>query len=218
MNPRLLDAVRDACAALPLFPLPGVVFLPYTLLPLHVFEPRYRQLVKDALESGGVLAVPQLRQGWQSDYEGRPALHPIAGAGRIVRCQTLPDGRYNLLLLGVARVRIDQEPATDQPYRIATASVLEEDASPGGASALDAALRCFVRELMSANPALNEDLGRVLENADETEQLVYMLAHLALRDSDDRQRLLDADGLAARADLVMNGLAGLLAPGQPLEA
>lgn len=221
MNPKLIDAARRASAALPLFPLPDVVFFPYTLLPLHVFEPRYRALVRDALAADGVFAVPRLKPGWKGDYEGRPPVYPIAGVGKIVRSQSLPDGRFNLLLIGLARVRVEHEPATDQPYRVATATVLDEPGPPGGAAALsrlDAQLRGFTGDLIRAHPPLAEEVGRVLESADEPVQLVYMLAHLALRDPEARQQFLDAADLEARAELVMSGLVALLAPGQPLEA
>ncbi|MEC8423275.1 MAG: LON peptidase substrate-binding domain-containing protein, partial [Myxococcota bacterium] len=117
---RLLEA---ACAALPLFPLPGMVFLPYTLLPLHVFEPRYRSLVADAVAGSGVLAVPQMLSSEQ-ERAGLPPVSAVVGVGRIVRHQTMPDGRSNIVLAGIGRARIRREIAADSPYRIALATPL----------------------------------------------------------------------------------------------
>jgi Lon protease-like protein len=78
---------------LPIFPLPNVVFFPHTLLPLHIFEPRYRKMLADCLAGERRLAVVLLRPGWEADYYGRPAVHSVAGAGEIIQSEMLPNGR-----------------------------------------------------------------------------------------------------------------------------
>lgn len=221
MDEQLRTELVRAARALKLFPLPGVVFLPSTLLPLHVFEPRYRELVRDALASDGLFAVPMLREGWQSDYEGRPAIHPVAGLGRVVRSQLLPDGRYNLLLLGVGRVRVLEELPSDEPYRIARALLLEDRLPPGAEDQLRVTvdqLRLVAGQIMAAHPSLAQDLGRVLKSAEGPAQLVDMLGHLVLRDVDERQEYLETDELLARADRVLGGLVGLLGLEAGIEA
>ncbi|MGH7405380.1 MAG: LON peptidase substrate-binding domain-containing protein, partial [Candidatus Methylomirabilales bacterium] len=80
---------------IPIFPLPNVVFFPHTLLPLHIFEPRYRQMLADCLTGERWLAVVLLRPGWEAEYYGRPAVYAVAGAGEIVASERLPDGRSN---------------------------------------------------------------------------------------------------------------------------
>ena len=100
------EYLRECCAAVPLFPLPGVVFLPHSLLPLHVFEPRYRALVEDVVSGNGVVAVPRLSPGWEHNYEGTPMLNAICGVGQIVRYQSLPDGRSNMIVQGLGRLRV----------------------------------------------------------------------------------------------------------------
>ena len=213
--------LERACAALPLFPLPGVVFLPGTLLPLHVFEPRYRKLVRDCLDGDSIFAVPLLREGWQSDYEGRPPVYEVSGVGRVVRSQTLPDGRYNLLVLGIGRVRIEEELATDEPYRLARAVPLSDRVLDGAQERLRGMidqLRLVSGQIMVAHPTLATDLRRVLEGADSPAQLVDMLGHLVLREADERQRFLEVDDLLARADRVLLGLVGLLGTERGIEA
>src|SRR5436190_11699685 len=92
-----------------LFPLPKMVFFPNVMQPLHIFEPRYRQMTADALGGDRLIAMASPRPGWESDYGGCPALHAVACLGVIIAEQKLDDGRYNLLLRGVSRVRIDDE-------------------------------------------------------------------------------------------------------------
>ncbi len=221
MDVQLRAELQRACEALPLFPLPGVVFLPATLLPLHVFEPRYRKLVKDCLEADSIFAVPQLREGWQSDYDGRPAIHDVVGVGRVVRSQALSDGRYNLLVLGVARARVLDELPSDEPYRLARARLLSDAFGAGQEERLRVAadqLRLVAGQIMTLHPSLSQDLGRVLNGAEDNVQLTYMLGHLALRESDERQSFLETEDPVARAERVMEGLISLLGLEQGIEA
>lgn len=221
MDARHQHELERACASLPLFPLPGVVFLPGTLLPLHVFEPRYRKLVRDCLEGDHIFAVPLLREGWQSDYDGRPPVYAVSGVGRVVRSQALPDGRYNLLVLGIGRVRIEEELATDEPYRLVRAVPLGDTVPAGAQDRLRAMidqLRLVSGQIMVAHPTLAGDLGRVLEGAEGPAPLVDMLGHLVLRESEDRQSFIELDDLLARADRVLLGLVGLLGVEQGIEA
>lgn len=109
----------------PVFPLPTTVFFPGVALPLHVFEPRYRALVKDAAAGEGLIAIATLLPGWEKDYEGAPAFHPLATIGRLGPVAELPDGRSNILLYGLERARLEEEYA-DRSYRLANARVEPE--------------------------------------------------------------------------------------------
>src|SRR5260370_2709454 len=82
------------------------VLFPNVFLPLHIFEPRYREMVADALASDRLIGVVLLRPGWERDYEGRPPVYPIGCSGVITHVERLPDGRYNIVLRGIERVRI----------------------------------------------------------------------------------------------------------------
>ena len=94
---------------LPLFPLPNVVLFPNVFLPLHIFEPRYREMVADALAGDRLIGMVLLRPGWEHDYEGRPPVYPIGCSGVITHVERLPDGRYNIVLRGLERFRIVEE-------------------------------------------------------------------------------------------------------------
>jgi Lon protease-like protein len=100
-----------------LFPLPGVVLLPGTRLPLHIFEPRYKTMVADALAGNRTIGMAMLKPGWEGS-ESNPAIHAVGGAGEIVESDRLEDGRYNILLEGRFRYRILEE-AVLGPYRAA---------------------------------------------------------------------------------------------------
>ncbi len=104
----------------PIFPLPNVVHFPHLLLPLHVFEPRYRRMVHDCLSGDRLLAMALLKPGWEASTAfSKPAVFDMACLGRITAEQRLPDGRYYLVLQGLSRARIVGEEDPDQPYRIA---------------------------------------------------------------------------------------------------
>lgn len=123
-----IEPLRDEeLAALPVFPLPRVVFFPGSVLPLHVFEPRYRAMMEDCVSRGPrAIVVALLEPGWESDYEGRPPVHEIAGAGRIVDFARRDDGRFDLLLHGLTRVRLEELPAEGLAYRRARCTPLPD--------------------------------------------------------------------------------------------
>ena len=110
---------------LPIFPLPNVVLFPQVFLPLHIFEPRYRSMVADAIQGDRLIGMVLLRPGWESDYDGRPPVYPVGCAGVITHHDRLPDGRFNIVLRGLEKFRITGE-ETDRPYRVAHVDSLEE--------------------------------------------------------------------------------------------
>src|SRR5437870_4822620 len=97
-----------------LFPLPNLVFFPHVMQPLHIFEPRYRQMTRDALAGDRLLTLALLQPGWEGDYEGRPALYPVVCVGKIIAHQGLEGGRYNLLVRGLSRARVARELAVQE--------------------------------------------------------------------------------------------------------
>ena len=94
---------------IPVFPLPDVVFFPGTVLPLHVFETRYRAMVRDALAADRTIAVALLQPGWEQRNAGNPEYFPVATAGRMEELETTSDGRYYFKLAGLVRVRLGEE-------------------------------------------------------------------------------------------------------------
>lgn len=123
--------VMDVPTTFPIFPLEAVVLLPGAIVPLHIFEPRYRQMVADALEGDRVIGMAMPLQGHPTDLEHAPPVHPVVGLGQIVRHESLEDGRWNILLRGVARMRIEEELASDLPYRVVRAAILQDAAVEG---------------------------------------------------------------------------------------
>ncbi len=109
-----------------LFPLPNLVFFPQVMQPLHIFEPRYRQMTADALAGDRRIALVLPKPGWEKEYEGKPAIHAVACIGHIVAEQRLDDGRFNILLRGEARIRICEELPGQDLYRSARAEILDE--------------------------------------------------------------------------------------------
>jgi Lon protease-like protein len=120
-------ALENFPGAARLFPLPNLVLFPHVVQPLHIFEPRYRQMTADTLTGDRLIALVLLKPGWEEDYDGRPAVHPVACLGRVVADQLLPDGRYNLLVRGLSRARLLGEAADDKPYRTARAELLSDE-------------------------------------------------------------------------------------------
>ena len=109
-------------ASLAVFPLPRVVLFPRARLPLHIFEPRYREMMADIVAGDRqLLAVAQLRPGWQSDYAGQPEIYEVAGVGRIASCKHNDDGTFDIELLGLARVQLHELPMAGRGYRRARA-------------------------------------------------------------------------------------------------
>src|SRR5215208_6456014 len=94
---------------IPIFPLPNAVLFPNVYLPLHIFEPRYRAMVGDALTGDRIIGMVLLQPGFEPDYEGRPAVYPVGCAGVITHSEPLPDGRYNIVLRGIEKFRITGE-------------------------------------------------------------------------------------------------------------
>jgi Lon protease-like protein len=114
---------------LPVFPLPKLVLFPGTSLPLHIFEPRYRDMLADTLARASeqrLIAVAQLKPGWESAYEARPAIYAVAGVGRITQHVHNPDGTYDVVLEALARVQLAELDPAGLRYRRASARVLHE--------------------------------------------------------------------------------------------
>lgn len=120
-----MSAIPEGEFLLPLFPLPNIVFFPHTRLPLHVFEPRYRQMVADAMDGDHRFGIVLLKPGWETDYFGTPSTYEFGTLGTIEQAVSLDDGRYNILVRGDVRFRILDE-VSRVPYRTARVVVQPE--------------------------------------------------------------------------------------------
>jgi len=118
----------DRFTAVPLFPLPNVVLFPRAVLPLHIFEERYKAMTRDALAGDELIAMALLQPGWELDYYGAPMIEPVVCMGKILTHERLPDGKYNLLLEGAARAYVEREIGGDLPYRVTDLRKMKESA------------------------------------------------------------------------------------------
>ena len=184
---------------IPVFPLPATVLFPKTYLPLHIFEPRYREMIEDALsESDGgsrMIGMALLKENWEKDYYGNPPIHPIGCVGRIMQVQRLNDGRYNLVLYGLAAFRV-KEQLFDRIYRRAWIEPIRPSGDPG--TALPGLLRA---ELVAALQIYAQARGwesqirTVLAMRLDDEGLVHLLSSELDLTPIEKQFLLESDGL-----------------------
>jgi Lon protease-like protein len=195
----------------PIFPLPDVTFFPHTLLPLHVFEARYRSMVADCLRRDRRLAVAGLRPGYEAQYQGRPPVHAVAGAGEIVRCERLATGRFNILVRGDCRVRIEREMLGDTLYRIAEATVLADvGAESTTVVALMAEVKTRYRRLLRAVNRAGRGAEEALAAAASAGAFSDQVASTAIPSPALRQALLAEVDVERRLNLLVTTLDDLL--------
>jgi hypothetical protein len=182
----------------PIFPLGGALLFPRAQLPLHIFEPRYRAMVRDALGTDRLIAMIQPK-----DEAEPPKLFDVGCIGRIIASEELEDGRFNIVLAGLSRFRIIQELRVATPYRQVEADQtgFDDDAEP---DPLGIAQRAELeREARRYADALGyavdwEAVGRL-----DDEMLVNGIAQIAPLDVGSKQALLEAHDIAGRADLLV---------------
>ena len=180
---------------IPIFPLPHVVLFPNVFLPLHIFEPRYRAMVAEALAGDRIIGIVLLQPGYEADYEGRPPVFSIGCAGVITHAEPLDEGRFNIVLRGIERFRIAGEDE-GQSYRIAHVNGLPEDVAEDHR----AELRRHRHRLEALLAAAIEHAGSEprFPPAVPDEDLVNALAQYLELDPLERQALLEREGVLAR--------------------
>ena len=191
-----------------------MVVLPGTPTPFHVFEPRYRQLVEAALASDRVLAVPTLASE-EGATEDRAPIHPIAGAGIIDAYDRHADGRYDIVVRGVARVRLVDELENGKAYREFRAELLEDVYPPDGERALlrhRTALEACVLQLAEVLPAESgaPRLAEMAARIGSPSQLADLVAAAVVSEPDNRLRIIEERDVARRLDLVTAEVAGVV--------
>ena len=182
---------------LPLFPLPNVVLFPNVFLPLHIFEPRYREMVADALASDRMIGVVLLRRGWDRDYEGRPPIYSVGCSGVLTHNERLPDGRYNLVLRGIERFRILEEDHA-LGYRRAVIEPLREQPLDAADRAAILRQRAKLESMLVPSQSNAADPRMPASMADE--DLVNALAQYLDLEPLEKQALLEKASLRTRAE------------------
>lgn len=192
-----------------LFPLPNLVLFPHVDQGLHIFEHRYRQMTTDALASDGSIVVVLLRPEWHDDYDGRPAIERIGCLSRIVQHERMNDGRYNLVIRGLARFAIDAErPDDDKLYRLATGRILESTAPPDPKRRAE--LRANLREAVLARfdpqgPAF-EHLAELFSGDSPLDRICDQLGYALPLPVSVKQNLLVELDVAARVGALVTAL------------
>jgi Lon protease-like protein len=186
---------------LPIFPLPSVVLFPNVLLPLHIFEPRYRQMVADALTGDRMIGMVLLRPGWEPHYEGRPDVYPIGCAGLITFSEQHPDGRYNIVLRGFEKFRILGE-ESDKAYRVARVEALMEEPTESERAVIRSERRRLEALLVPQPQGRGVDPKVPPSMADE--DLVNALAQYLDLEPVEKQALLEREGLVARCQSLID--------------
>ena len=205
------DVIAQACMAMPLFPLPRVVLFPNTILRLHVFEPRYVQLLRDCMSGNQLMAIPMLKEN-QREVEP-PSMHPISGFGMVVHCEALENNRYNIVLLGLGRIHIQEELESDTLYRIARCALLEEN----NEEQVDlSGVKRLLTQIVVQNPHLSGSLDVFLEKDIPSHKMLNIIGHLTFRNIEGRQQFIEKNSLQERVFLLEECLADLLMRGNTI--
>jgi Lon protease-like protein len=204
------DSVADKWAnnlRVGLFPLPNVVLFPLAVLPLHIFEERYKAMTADAVKGSRRIAMALYCPGWETNYYGSAAIEPVVCVGTILSHERLEDGRYNLLLRGDARARIVREIPGNQPYRVAELEPLAEQRP----IELDLeAQRCKLRRIFCCGPIAGTSVGRqfakLVASGLPTVDLADLIAFNLLEDPKLKQSFLAEPDGAKRVGRVIDAM------------
>lgn len=199
----------DFSGTVRLFPLPDLVMFPHVVQPLHIFEPRYRELLENSLADDRLIAMSLLQPGWEPDYDGRPPLFPITCVGQVVSYSRLDDGKYNLLLMGVRRATIISELPPDEAFRRAEVVIMEDLYPKAGANRRTGLqrelLRCF-RRFLPDSPAAQEQFEALMSSKLPLGVLADIVAFTVPLKIDFKHQLLKEWNVDARVELLMDGL------------
>ena len=183
--------------SIPIFPLPTVVLFPNVFLPLHIFEPRYRQMFSEALSGDRMIGMVLLRPGYEADYDGQPPVYATGCSGLITHAERLDDGRYNVVLRGIEKFTInaEEEPAAGRLYRSAVITPVDETVRDTDRDRLRRE-RKRLEALLA--PLLAGSLERHLPANMPDEDLINALAQYLEFDPIEKLALLERHGAIAR--------------------
>jgi Lon protease-like protein len=185
---------------IPIFPLPNVVLFPSALLPLHIFEHRYRAMVSDALEGERLIGMVMLRPGWEPHYEEAPNVYPIGCAGFITHAEQLSDGRFNIMLRGLEKFRIlGERPARNgvERYRVARVESIKEVTSGTTPASRDARHRL---EKLLARKLQKSDHDFIPKDVPDADLVHAIAQHL---EPLEKQALLECNSLLERCEALV---------------
>jgi Lon protease-like protein len=192
------------------FPLPNLVMFPHVMQALHIFEPRYRAMVEEALEDDRLIALGVLAPGWEQNYEGRPPLRSTACLCRIATHQRTEQGTYNVLVLGVRRLRVVQELPPKKLFRVVEAELLDDiepDDAAGDSAAMQRELLSAFKRAMPKIPNAYEQLDQLLGSQISLGMLTDIVSYTVDLDLEVKVRLLQEQDVFRRAQLLLDAIA-----------
>ncbi len=192
-----------------LFPLPDLIMFPHVIQPLRIFEPRYRDLLNDALDSDGLIAMCLFAPGWESDYEGNPPLLPHACLGKVVTHQRTDNGEYNILLLGMRRIRIERELPSTRSFRQAEVTLLDDFYKAGNddkRSDLQAMLTRQFQDFLPQGKSMDKALKEILASEIPLGVLTDLVSFALPMDFQEKRDLLGECDIDKRATLLLTAL------------
>jgi uncharacterized protein len=188
----------------PLFPLPNVVLFPRTPVPLYIFEERYRTMVREAIAGNGELVIALLRAGSESNYSSVSAVHDVACLGKIETYEELEDGKFNIVVVGIHRVRFVRE-VQHSPYRLVEVEKMEEvsydERSPDIIRRHNHLASLFARFTELATGVKQHALELMPQL--DFESLVNMVAMTLNLPIEQKQELLELDDASRRCDVLI---------------
>ena len=207
----LSGLIDSDLAALPVFPLPNVVLFPGALLPLHIFEPRYRELLSGVLAGKKLMGIARLKPGFEDDYEGRPPVFDVCGVGSVIESEQHENGRYDITLRGLARARIVEELPPTRPYReMRLVELVDGFSDAGVTSAWQRKLNSLWATLAPHLPESVRDLRALTRGAEGAGAYADRLAAALVGDPDGSQRLLAETDPSERLRLLTEKLQQVL--------
>jgi len=190
-----------------LFPLPNVVLFPGVVQALHIFEPRYKQMVQEAIAGDQLITMAMIKPEQLSTAGDRPALFDTVCIGKIMTHAELEDGRYNLLLAGVKRARILEEVNFELEFRKARVELLVDDDSSESEGPLlelrEQVVEQFLQMLPSQSHLDRESLDSLLESDVGTGQLVDLICYSCGAQPLELQQALEIDSVVERAEFIL---------------
>jgi Lon protease-like protein len=205
-GPELLEAALDR---LPLFPLPNAILFPGVVMPLHLFEPRYRALAEHCVAGHRLMALGTLKPGYEQDYEGRPPIHPLLTVGSIAAERRHPDGRWDIALRGLMRVELVDEHPASEPFRVIRVKKIREQERATDRLAGEN-LRSAVIQVANQVPALWPQLSPQLVSARSPGQLADVVAGTFVESPTIRRSLLEELVVGRRIELLQESMAQIL--------
>jgi Lon protease-like protein len=197
---------HDFSGVVRLFPLPNLVMFPGVLQPLHVFEPRYVNMLEDALAGDRLIAMALLAPGWEKEYDGRPPIAPLVCIGRIASHAPTESGRYNVLLVGARRARIVEELAPQRSFRQARVTLLDDEYPEDDAAARSQLRRRLVEAfaaLLPSSSAARQQFQQLLAGQAPLGLVTDILAHSLALELPRKLELLQECNVDRRAEMLI---------------